>query len=165
VSSKQPKLEKAVVIGLVVLLIPIWLPIVLVLAVIGLGFRFLSRLMVNLLVWTIWVPKGKSILFVSSESPIWKDYMEQEVLPLVHSRAERLNWSDRKAWKNSSLAVRCFRTYSGGRAFNPMVIIFHPFKPATQFRYFQAFRDFKHGKPEGVHAITRELRLALTKMS
>jgi len=155
--DKKSKLETAAVIALVVLLSPIWLPIVLLLAIIALGVHVLRRSLVNFLIWTTWVPRGKDVLFVSSDSTIWKEYMEQEVLPIVGSRAERLNWSERKRWKKYSLGVQSFRSYSGDQGFNPMVIVFRPFRPAIQFRYFDAFRDFKHGRPEGVRSITSDL--------
>lgn len=155
--GKKSKLEAAAAIVLAVLLSPIWLPIVLLLVAITLGVHALRRSIVNFLIWTTWVPRGKDVLFVSSDSTIWKEYMEQEVLPIVGSRAQRLNWSERKRWKKYSLGVQSFRSYCGDRQFNPMVIVFRPFRPARQFRYFEAFRDFKHGRPEGVHSITRDL--------
>src|SRR4051812_38763619 len=118
--DKKSKLETAAIIVLVVLLSPMWLPIVLMLATIALSIHVLRRSIVNVLVWTTWMPRGKNVLFVSSDSTIWKEYMEQEVLPIVGPRAERLNWSERKRWRKYSLGVQSFRSYSGGREFNPM---------------------------------------------
>ena len=82
---------------------------------------------VYLLVWVWWLPKGKDVLYVSSDSPIWREYMETEVFPLVAQRAIVLSWSARSKWPRWSFAVRVFRTFGGGRNFNPMVVLFRPF--------------------------------------
>jgi hypothetical protein len=70
----------------VVLLLP-FLPLVLTLLAVGLGLAVLNRIVVYMLVWFRWLPKGKDALFVSSDSPIWKEYMQTEILPLVEKRA------------------------------------------------------------------------------
>jgi len=40
--------------------------------------------------------KGRFILFVYSNSPNWKDYIESNVLPRVENYSIALNWSERK---------------------------------------------------------------------
>lgn len=57
-------------------LIIVVLPLVLPLAVLGLILYVLNRIVVYLLVWVWWLPRGKDVLFVSSESTVWKEYME-----------------------------------------------------------------------------------------
>ena len=69
--------------------------------------HLLYKTTLYLLVWTLWLPRGKDILFVYSDSPIWRDYMTSEVLPLVHERAVVLNWSERKKWERWSLGLLC----------------------------------------------------------
>ena len=39
---------------------------------------------------------AQDTLFIYSDSPIWREYMINEVLPLVHERAIVLNWSQRR---------------------------------------------------------------------
>ncbi len=102
------------------------LPVIVPLAIVGLILRFLNKVVVYLLVWMWWLPKGKDVLYVSSDSPIWKEYMESEVFPLVAERAIVLSWSTRSKWPKWSFAVRVFRTFGRGRDFNPMVVLFHP---------------------------------------
>jgi hypothetical protein len=143
-------------IGLV-LFLPILLPLV---VVAGSAF-LLHRLAVLLLVWTLWAANGKDVLFVYSDSPIWHDYMVQEILPLMHDRAIVLNWSARKRWKKWSLAVRAFRSYSGYRSFNPMVVVFRPFRPAKVFRFWNAFKDWKHGRTSAVEGLRSQILFEL----
>src|SRR5258706_12418884 len=86
--------------------IALLLPIVLPLLIVGLVLHFINNIVVYLLVWVWWLPKGKDVLYVSSESPIWKEYMETEVFPLVAERAIVLSWSARSKWPKWSFAVR-----------------------------------------------------------
>ena len=137
------------------------LPVVLPLAVSGLLLSALNTTVVYLLVWTWWLPKGKDVLYVSSDSPIWKDYMENEILPLVAKRAVVLSWSDRSMWPNWSFAVRVFRTFGHGRNFNPMVVLFRPLRRAKTFRFLPAFQEWKHGNRTSVEELRRDLMQAL----
>ena len=84
-----------------------------------------------------------------------------------------LNWSERATWaQRYPLEQRIFRRYGGEREFNPLAIIFKPRRPLATLRawlgaigrldglrmfapnsrdtavvrFFQAFRDHKHGK-------------------
>jgi hypothetical protein len=137
------------------------LPVLLPLIVLALTFWFLHRVTLYLLVWVVWLPNGKDILFVYSDSPIWKEYMTQQLLPLVQERAVVLNWSERSKWRKWSLPVRILRSIGGGREFNPMVILFRPLRPALTFRFWAAFKEWKHGEPESVERLRNELFLRL----
>ena len=109
-------------------------------------------------------PRGKDVLLVYSDSPTWSEYMTREILPLVSSRAKILNWSERKRWPTWSLPVRVFHTYSGSRDFNPMLILFRPFGKAVFFRFFPAFHEYKHGKPDRLEQM-RQALIAQLKQS
>jgi hypothetical protein len=142
-------------------LIALLLPIILPLAIVGLGLHFLNKVVVYLLVWVWWLPKGKDVLYVSSDSPIWKEYMESEVFPLLAERAIVLSWSARSKWPKWSFAVRVFRTFGSGRDFNPVVVLFRPFRRARIFRFLPAFQERKHGNSASVEQLRRDLMQAL----
>ena len=154
--QKEPLLKKILFAALVVLLLPI---ILLALLMFGLSMLYCSAL--YLLVWLLWLPKGKDILFVYSDSPIWHDYMTKEILPLVERRAVVLNWSERNKWAQWSLGVSVFYRFGGGRDFNPLVVLFPPLRRARTFRFWPAFKDWKHGYREPVERLRQELRSAL----
>jgi hypothetical protein len=61
-----------------------------------------------------------------------------------------LNWSQRSNWNRWSLPVLCFRHFGGDREFNPMAIVFRPFRKARVFRFWRPFRDRKHGTPSAL---------------
>ena len=113
----------------------------------------------------IWLTRKKPfIIFVYSDSPIWKDYIEKEILPQIQDRAVILNWSERRMWK-SSLAVLAFRYFSGYRNFNPMAMVFRPFHIVETYRFFEAFKGFKRGDRKKVEEIKSELFDTLRMMS
>jgi hypothetical protein len=157
--SRQPGTLRQRIAGaiLVIVLLPLWLPLL----VIGLVLFALNRVVLYLLVWMLWLPRGKDTLFVYSDSPIWQEYMTQQVLPLVENRAVVLNWSQRSTWKKWRLGQQVFYSFSGRHDFNPMVIMFRPLRRAKLFRFWSAFKDWKHGHTEGVERLRNDLRMSL----
>lgn len=148
--------RKALDAALVVLLLPIIL-----LALVAFGLSLLYGGALYLLVWLLWLPKGKDILFVYSDSPIWHEYMTTAILPLVKRRAVVLNWSERSKWPLWSLGVSVFYRFGGDRDFNPLVVLFRPLRRARTFRFWPAFKDWKHGYREPVERLRQELLSAV----
>ena len=141
---------------LVAVTLPLWLPLI----VLVVFLRTLYGLTLYLAVWFTWLPRGKDVLFVYSDSPIWHGYMMNEVLPVVRERAVVLNWSERKQWRHT-LAVLMFRFLAGDHAFNPMVVLFRPLRFAQQFRFWQPFKLYKRGMPEAVEQMRQDLLMRL----
>ena len=142
-------------------LVALFLPFVLPLALIAIVLHLLFKITLYLLVWALWLPRGKDILLVYSDSPISHDYMAMQVLPLVQKRAVVLNWSERNAWDRWSLDVLVFRHFGGGREFSPLVVLFRPGRSARVFRFWLAFKDWKRGRREAVERLRQELKIAL----
>ena len=109
----------------------------------------------HLAIWWAWCRGGSDILLVYSDSPVWRVYVEQRILPRVTGRAEVLNWSQRAKWR-LSLARVAFAHFDGSRKYNPMAVVFRPFGRKQTFHFWQAFRDFKHGKPAAIDQVERE---------
>lgn len=157
--SRQPTTVRKQIkkIALVCILLPLALP----LTVVALLLFALHRLVLYLLVWILWVPSGKDVLLVYSDSPIWHDYMTEQVLPLVKNRAHILNWSERSTWRRWRLTQQVFYSFGGRREFNPMVIIFRPIRRAEVFRFWSAFKGWKDGHAGHVEELTDRLRVSL----
>lgn len=155
--TAQAKPKKAVhpalAVVAAVVLSPLWIPLL----VLWLVFYLLSSVCIYLTVWLLWLPRGKHILFVYSDSPIWHDYIEQHFLPVIREQAVVLNWSQRRSrsWRRS-LAVAAFKHFGGWRDFNPMAVVFRPFHRGRVFRFLPPFRAYKHGKPEKLLAMQQE---------
>src|SRR5579863_4878812 len=121
--------SKKIIWRLKVLLIvsaPVWVPFLLFLLLLLLIVVPLCYLVVYLCIWFSWLTRGRDILFVYSDSPVWRDYMLSEMLPMVEGRAVVLNWSERSAWKWWSLRVLAFRLFAGTKAFNLLLVVFRP---------------------------------------
>ena len=143
------------------ILIVVLLPLILPLALFAIASHLLYRALLYLLVWVFWLPRGKDILFVYSDSPIWHDYMATQVLPLVQERSVVLNWSERKRWSRWSLSVAVFHHFGGAGEFNPLVMVFQPLRFARVFRFWSAFKDWKRGYKEPVERLRQELFASL----
>jgi hypothetical protein len=88
--QKEPRLRRLRNTALLLVVLPLILP----LALITIALYLPYRIALYLLVWALWLPRGKDILLVYSDSPIWREYVLSEILPLVQERAVVLNWSE-----------------------------------------------------------------------
>jgi hypothetical protein len=132
------------------------LPLVLAIVIVLLLAHVLVFLAITLAVWICWCPRGKNILFVHSNSPVWGEYISDRFLPYLGNRAVVLNWSERRLWRRLSLARLTFECYGGQREFNPLAVLFRPLRPTRTFRFWQPFRDWKHGNTGELEAMERE---------
>lgn len=140
--KKDTAASKVLITCLVIILAPILIAVML--------SYLLWGAILHIAMWVTW--RKQSVLFIYSDSPTWKEYIEREILPHIQDRAVILNWSDRRNWKNS-LAVLTFRYFGGDRNFNPIAIVFRPFRLVKIYRFFQAFQEFKHGDAKKVEEI------------
>src|SRR5262245_14220720 len=110
---------------------PWWIwPLVVVLlplAFVGLFLWLVGSLLLLVVVWLTWCPRGRYALVVYSNSPVWQEYFETEMLPSLAGRAAILNWSARSRWE-VSLPVMLFNLFGGSREFNPIAIVFEPLR-------------------------------------
>jgi hypothetical protein len=135
---------------LVPLTIP-WLPVVLVALVLWVAIA----LLLLCVVWVAWCSRRRYALVVYSNSSVWQEYFETHVIPQSGHRTVVLNWSERRRW-SLTLPVILFRIFSGRRDFNPMAIVFVPFRWPRRFGFHEAFRSYKHGRVEDVERLRRE---------
>src|SRR5262249_54125108 len=98
--DKQSLTRRIAVTALIVVLLPIIIPF----AAAVLVLYLLHKMALYGLIWLLWVPRGKDVLLVYSDSPIWHDYMTTQVIPLVQNRAVILNWSERHKWSKWSFS-------------------------------------------------------------
>jgi hypothetical protein len=138
---------------------PWWLwPVVIVLlpvVAVALLLWLISALLLLSVVWLTWSPRRRYAVVVYSNSPVWQEYFEREVIPRLGERAIVLNWSERKSWP-LSLPVILVWVFGGSREFNPMAIVFKPLLWPRRFRFYKAFRAFKHGRPDDVERLRLE---------
>jgi hypothetical protein len=133
-------------------LLVVSLPFVLV----GLLLWCAAAMILLLVVWATWCTRGRYALLVYSNSPIWQDYFERHVVPIVGERGVVLNWSDRRRWPYS-LPVALFRVFGGRREFNPLAVVFRPLAWPQRFRFYRPFQALKHGQPQEVEDLRVQL--------
>ncbi len=89
----------------------------------------------------------KHILFIYSNSPNWEEYLKKNVFPKIEDKTIFLNWSNRSEWENiKPIEAKVFEHWGGNYEFNPMAIIFTPYKKVKTIRFFKAFKQCKKGK-------------------
>lgn len=124
-----------------------------------------SLLLLHMALWLIWGPLGKRVLFVYSNSPVWQGYIEQNVLPRLPETAVVLNWSERRSWNRLTLGYLAFCFLGGSREFNPLAVVVQPLRWAKCFRFWKAFRDFKHGKLHSLAKVESEFFAYLNRVA
>ncbi len=150
----EHSLLRQLVTGLVLILVS---PLLALLVLLYFPFLAAYGLVLHIAAWMCWCTRGKHVLIVYSNSPVWQPYFESQLLPALESRAVILNWSERATWPTWTLAYMVFRFFGGDRNFNPMAIVFRPGRFRRVFRFWKPFRDFKYGKPEAVERMKDEL--------
>jgi hypothetical protein len=131
------------------------LPLLIVFSLLVLPVYLAAIGALHLAVWSGWCSRGRDVLFVYSDSPIWHDYIEERFLPYLEQRAVVLNWSQRRVWR-CDLAWLTFCLLGGSREFNPLALVFRPFRPTRAFRFWRGFQEWKHGKSDQLVAMEHE---------
>jgi len=115
-------------------------------------------------IWLVWCTRGTNVLLVYSDSTLWHDHIEAELVPHLPLSTIRLNWSERRTWKRFTLPVMAFRFFGQSGVFSPIVIVFRPFRWVRTFRLRKAtFQDFKRGQPARLEEQENALRLYLSR--
>jgi hypothetical protein len=140
------------------------LPLIPVFLVIALVVWLVAALVLLPAIWVAWCARGRYALIVYSNSPTWQQYFERQIVPAVGERGVALNWSEEKRWRYS-LAVAAFRFFGRDREFNPLAVVFRPFAWPRMFRFYGPFKAFKHGRPEEVERMRRELLAILDDLA
>src|SRR6266404_5509245 len=113
----------------------------------------LYAFLLHVLLWLLWSPAGKHVLFVYSNSPVWQSYIENNILPRLPRASVVLNWSERRRWRWCSLSAAVFYFFGGSRKFNPLAVIVRPLRWGRAFRFWRAFRDAKHGNRDTLRLV------------
>jgi hypothetical protein len=138
----------------VILWLPVWLSLWLLAALV----RAVQKTTFYALVWFWWIGRAhRRVLFVYSNSPNWKDYIEREILPRLPANTVVLNWSERVRWPKLSAPVRLFRCFTGPEEFNPIALVFDRYRFVEQYRFWKPLRDLKHGHPEALRQLEERL--------
>ena len=150
------RLQRALLWAIVVLTAPLWLAALITIAV----GRWVYVVALYALVWLWWIGRARRrTLFVYSNSPNWKEYVEANIVPKLPANTVVLNWSNRAQWPKFSLPVMLFKAFAGDRDFNPIGLVFERLDVVEPYRFWQPFRDARHGRTEALQLVeTRFLK-------
>ena len=146
------------------------LPIIIPVSIFFILLSLIESTFLILLVRINWIPRGKNTLFVYSQSPVWKDYIEKNIIPKISSQSIIMDWSERKSFNEWSLEYGVFKFWTGvrkhtikskakwsGTDYNPIAIIFKPWWSPKVIRFWDAFKDYKHGHGQKLQELENEL--------
>lgn len=101
--------------------------------------------------------RGIRGIIVYSSSPNWQEYIESNWLAAFGDRMLVLNWSERHRW-SKTLPVRVYRHFCGyGDNYCPAILLFRGLLHPYVYRFFFAFRDYKHGNPKALKELESHL--------
>jgi len=130
-------------------------PLGLFLLALVLLLRLLANTCFDLAWWSWWNPRGRDILFVYSDRPLWKNYIETHILPRIQNRALIVNLSERKRSRLASM-YNVFRQLGVHDESLPHALVFRPFRRTRVFRFWKPFRHLKAGRAETLQHIEAE---------
>jgi hypothetical protein len=152
-TSAQSRIKRWILSVLLIVTAPLWVTLVALL----LFHALLKVVVLHTLAWTLWIGRARRrALFVYSDSPNWKAYVETRILPQLPRNTIVLNWSQRALWSRKDLSVRLFHGFAGDREFNPIGLVFERFRLVGEYRFWRPFRDAKHGNPVPLQVIERQ---------
>src|SRR5882762_1515407 len=97
-----------------VILLVITASLWLVLAAVAILAHVVRQVGLYAIVWFWWVGlASRRVLFVYSDSPNWKDYIEQVILSRLPENSVVLNWSQRRQWPRLGISIWLFRAFAG----------------------------------------------------
>lgn len=117
-------------------------------------------------------------MFVYSDSPHWKSYAEETIIPKIIQVSHIVNWSHRSQWneKKYSFEQKIFFHHAAlhsywinkkkrwtGENYNPLAIIFDPWWKPKVLRFYKAFKMAQHGKDKFLKELEIELFSSLKK--
>ena len=107
---------------------------------------------------TVWARHERWVVFVYSDSPKWKTFVESRLLPELTPSATVLNRS--RSWSRRSLAARVWRHFGGRTNYYPMGFVFQRGKRVQRFRFFRPFQDAWHGNDAALEEVAAAFNAA-----
>lgn len=133
------------------------LPFIILLLPVMLIWHFVPRILLRL-----WLPLrwggGRCVLIAYTDSPVWTDYIEQQITARLASMAVVIQRSRVPDWKSRYRAEYwALLSWAEHASYNPVAIVFPRYKRVRVFNFYEAFREFKHGKPAELEAMTKHV--------
>ena len=103
--------------------------------------------------------RGLRAMVVYSEDTQWKRHIEEAWFPRLGENVARLNFTERSTWK-PSLETRIFRSFVSDWIqpdFTPSVVVFPRMEEPLVFRFDEAVRQARAGRPWYLEELEAEM--------
>ena len=118
--------------------------------------RFVRRRWFSFRLRRSW-PCEKFVLFAYTRSEHWAPYIETQILPGLGKAVLSIDRSQ-EAWKRAyPLEAATLKAWAGDAADNPIALVIHNPVRVSVFRFYDAFLQNKHGKPQDLESLVQAL--------
>jgi hypothetical protein len=128
-------------------------PVLILGAAVNSAYRWVLRLLFSLK----WHSYHKFVVFVYSDNPHWKEYIESKILPEIAPHSVTLNRSRPEQWRHRRLETLIWTHWGGRVEYSPVAIVFPPHQPPCVFRFWTPFKALHYGKEAPLIAARAEL--------
>ena len=102
-------------------------------------------------------PPHKFVLLGYTQSEVWAPFIEHSLLPQLGNAVVAIDRS-KEAWKRENpREARALMFWGGRRSYNPIAIVIRKRWRVRVFRFYEAFQQFKHGKPRELDRLVADL--------
>jgi hypothetical protein len=127
-------------------------------------YRYVSEKLLLYIVAKSMKNDGFVGVLVTSDSPHWKQYIEEKWIPCAENAFNILNWSQHAQW-GKTIYTRAFYRFCGtSENYCPSVILFRGIRYPLVFRFFYAFRDAKHGNEIALKTLEERMFKEIIKL-
>jgi len=102
-------------------------------------------------------------ILVTSDSPNWKQYIEDTWIPKFGNSIVILNWSEHKRWRRDIYTSIFYKFIGDRHNYCPSIVLLNGLKQPLVFRFFYAFRDARHGNKNALIELEERLFGELSK--
>jgi hypothetical protein len=106
-----------------------------------------------------WLPRGRRVLYVASDDPRFKPYLDAHVEPRLPKSTVRLNGSERAGWSSLDLGVWLYRLWAGDRSESGVVVVVRVLRGPLVLRFARALEAVERGEPGPLRALEAKLAL------
>lgn len=101
-------------------------------------------------------PSNKFVLLAYTQSELWAPFIKQSLLPQLGDTVVPVDRSEESWKRKNAIEAKAVSFWGGRRAYNPIAIVIRDRWRVRVFRFYEAFQEFKHGRPRELEQLVAE---------